>query len=436
MPFESCQDTLTYMNGDPTNTSIGQIEEAAMTTKKVLVLLVLTSLLGCVSPEFKRLYTEGTEALEAGNIELCIELLEQARELNPDYSSYTRNNLASCYYKAGRESEGWFELRQAVLMNPMNKPANQHLLIRWAEFVNAGTLAAGTSSAEILSAMGQPDVRAISDDGSEWWNYGSMTLQFQNGKLMGSASQIPPDPLFVAARQGDISQLETLLMGGSDPNMRDSDGGTPLMAACEGERNTAIVRSGSLRMTPTSGPGNPDAVRMLMSHGADPNLVDKWEKSALCRAALYNREQTIEVLLANGADPNLCSPSSLHVAAYKGYLGAVKRLLEASAHVDSRNEHGETPLMSSSYRGHVEIVIALLDAGADVNASDTGGHTPLSNAAFQGQSEVVRSLIKRGARIDDKDDEGKDALAIAKEGGHTQVIEILTTAFMEGPQSK
>ena len=51
-------------------------------------------------------------------------------------------------------------------------------------------------------------------------------------------------------------------------------------------------------------------------------------------------------------------------------------------------------------------------------------------------SKVVRLLIKRGARIDDKDDEGKDALAIAKDGGHTQVIEILTTAFMEGPQSK
>jgi hypothetical protein len=98
MPFESCQDTLTYTNDEPANTLIGRIEQVAMTTKKVLVLLVLTSLLGFVSPEFKQLYTEGTEALEAGNIELCIELLEQARELNPNYSSYTRNNLAIFYY--------------------------------------------------------------------------------------------------------------------------------------------------------------------------------------------------------------------------------------------------------------------------------------------------------------------------------------------------
>jgi len=115
MPLGSCQDTLTYTNDEPANTLIGRIEKVAMTTKKVLVLLVLTSLLGFVSPEFKRLYTEGTEALEAGNLELCIELLEQTRELNPNYSSYTRNNLAIFYYEAGRDGEGWFELRQAVM---------------------------------------------------------------------------------------------------------------------------------------------------------------------------------------------------------------------------------------------------------------------------------------------------------------------------------
>ncbi len=84
---------LMYTNDEPANTLSGRIEEAAMTTKKVLVLLVLTSLPGCMYPEWNRLYTEGTEALQAGNIELCIELLEQARELNPNYSSYTRNNL-------------------------------------------------------------------------------------------------------------------------------------------------------------------------------------------------------------------------------------------------------------------------------------------------------------------------------------------------------
>lgn len=251
--------------------------------------------------------------------------------------------------------------------------------------------------------------------------------------LVGCASV---DPLLVAARQGDTSQVETLLKGGSDPNMRDSDGKTPLLVAIEGGvANIFISASGSVTSTLQPGPGNADTVRVLLRLGADPNLVDKRGESALLIASQYGREQSVAALLAHGVDPN---PSNelqrppLTFAAINGHLGVVKRLVEAGAQADDfRDGQGKTALMSVSYLGHLKIAAVLLDAGADVNASDTNGHTPLSNAAFQGQSEIVRLLIKRGARIDDKDNEGKDALAIAKERGNTQVIEILTAGMVQ-----
>ncbi len=94
--------------------------------------------------------------------------------------------------------------------------------------------------------------------------------------LVGCASV---DPLLVAARQGDTSQVETLINGGSDPNMRrDSDGMTPLLVAIEGGL-TAIVTGSGYQTFPRPGPGNADTVRVLLKLGADPNLVDKWGKS-------------------------------------------------------------------------------------------------------------------------------------------------------------
>ena len=96
-----------------------------------LAIVVLAFVTGCMNPEAHRLYVEGTEAAGEGNIEACIDLLVKARELMPNNSSFIRNNLALCYYEAGRNSEGWFELRQAVLINPLNKNAEQNFNTKW-----------------------------------------------------------------------------------------------------------------------------------------------------------------------------------------------------------------------------------------------------------------------------------------------------------------
>ena len=149
----------------------------------ILVIAVLAFVGGCVNPEAQRLYVEATKASEAGNIEVCIDRLERARELMPDSSSAIRNNLSVCYYKAGRNREGWFELRQAVIINPLNKYAKQNFMYRWDKFKAAGILVVGATAPEIRSAMGKPDVEAVFKDGSEMWIYGSGTLRFKEGRL-------------------------------------------------------------------------------------------------------------------------------------------------------------------------------------------------------------------------------------------------------------
>ncbi len=151
---------------------------ARLTMASVLVMT------GCVNPEAKRLYEEGTEALTENRVDVCIDRLEQARALMPDTSSFIRNNLAICYYRAGRRQEGWFEVRQAVMMNPSNDNAKAHFELRWQEFVDAGVLAIGTSRERVRSVLGEPDVLAVArGKGDETWIYAIRILGFRGGAL-------------------------------------------------------------------------------------------------------------------------------------------------------------------------------------------------------------------------------------------------------------
>lgn len=60
--------------------------------------------------------------------------------------------------------------------------------------------------------------------------------------------------------------------------------------------------------------------------------------------------------------------------------------------MDSKDEHGRTPLSWSAQKGRSEVVRLLLAAQADVDSKDANGTTVLSWAAMYGHSEVVQLL--------------------------------------------
>ena len=60
----------------------------------------------------------------------------------------------------------------------------------------------------------------------------------------------------------------------------------------------------------------------------------------------------------------------LHLAARRGELAEVERILStSSADLESKDEHGLTPLMVASVIGHLEVVQALARAGAEKEAT-------------------------------------------------------------------
>ena len=89
---------------------------------------------------------------------------------------------------------------------------------------------------------------------------------------------------------------------------------------------------------------------------------------------------TIAAVLLVGCGPS-APDLSIHDAAEKGNLEAVKQHLAAGTDVNAKDEDGWTPLHEAAIKGQKEIAELLIDKGADVNAKDKNGRTPLCKAA-------------------------------------------------------
>ena len=125
--------------------------------------------------------------------------------------------------------------------------------------------------------------------------------------------------------------------------------------------------------------GNLDAVKKLVDAGADVNMRE---------TERHNRGRTPLHYAAGGKYYNS-----------KGAHLAVARFLIAhGADVNAKGDTGYTPLHVAAGLGQEDMVKLLLDNGADINAMDVRG-TPLQAAVLQGHEEVVALLIERKAKL-------------------------------------
>ena len=92
------------------------------------------------------------------------------------------------------------------------------------------------------------------------------------------------------------------------------------------------------------------------------------------------------------------SDISIHDAAEKGNIAAVKQHLAAGTDVNTKSilRLRRTPLHQAAWNGHKEIAELLIAEGTDVNAKESRGRTPLDHV--KRKPEIADLLRKHGGK--------------------------------------
>jgi ankyrin repeat protein len=82
-----------------------------------------------------------------------------------------------------------------------------------------------------------------------------------------------------------------------------------------------------------------------------------------------------------------------------GQVEAVKLLLSKGADVNAKTPGNYTALMQAALVGQAEVVRILLDAGADPTVADNGGRTAAKYAEEKSHKDIVDLLKQRTATM-------------------------------------
>jgi hypothetical protein len=160
---------------------------------------------------------------------------------------------------------------------------------------------------------------------------------------------------------------------------------------------------------------NVTQAQSLLAKGVNPNTVDANGNPMLILAIKDQSTKVIDLLLS---DPNIdvdlsnkSGETPLMIAAIQGNLPLVKTLvLKNKALIDHISW---TPLHYACARGHLDVAQFLIANGAIVDSMSLGNTTPLMMAVQSSNEQLVKLLLDNGADLQSRNSQGLTAIDIA-----------------------
>ncbi len=176
----------------------------------------------------------------------------------------------------------------------------------------------------------------------------------------------PEDALPVAARLAKLADVVHLVLQGADVNTAGSFGIKPLTLAVTAN--------------------DPEIIRFLLEHHADPNAQD-----ALRVAVSKGNPEIVSLLLSHGAnvkDPNRPDRRTLlHEVCAQGSAPLIPLLVEFGADPTERDSFAETPLDLALANNNANAVTALLKLAEHNKPIERTAEDAMENATVHGRPE-------------------------------------------------
>jgi len=266
-----------------------------------------------------------------------------------------------------------------------------------------------------LSARTQ-QVREIVQDGSVR-DLKDFLLDKNNVKSINNLDEEGVALLHLAVRLNRVEVTRMLIDHGAEPDIRLKDGSTPLHVAAR--FNSAAV------------------AEVLLHSGANPLLVDALGNNALHHAVRRRNKEVVDLLVRDSdIDVNACTQvgmSALHLVCMNGDLEICRILLRHGADITAKTADYSTPLHTAIFSCHPQLaellikeaVSKLMNVEEFLNEPDLDQDRALHLAAETGKAESVELCLKHCAHVNAQRATLMTPLHIAAMKGDLEIVKVL-----------